>query len=61
MVNRKKRLAKGIKSIESQIQKHRIKSEKAKKDNKIELVDYYEKEIKNLEFSKEKKKKLLNK
>ena len=61
MTNRKKRLAKGIESLKRRIDEHKIKLEEAKKSNKIELIDYYEKEIDNLEIYREKKKRILEK
>ncbi|MBS3155313.1 hypothetical protein J4404_02340 [Candidatus Woesearchaeota archaeon] len=61
MVNRKKRLARGIESLKRRLDEHKIKLERAKKDNKIELIDYYEKELENFEIYREKKKKILEK
>jgi len=61
MVNRKKRLASGIESLKRRLDEHKIKLEKAKKDNKVELVDYYEKELENLEIYMERKRKILEK
>ena len=61
MVNRKKRLARGIESLKRRLDEHKIKLEKAKKDDKIELIDYYEKELENLEIYIEKKRKILEK
>ena len=60
-MNRKKRLEKGIKSIEEEIKIHKEKQEKAREDGKIELEDYYGREILGLEKSKEKKKKIIEK
>ena len=45
MTNRKKRLEKGIDSLEKQIILHLDKKEKANAEGKIELVSYYEREI----------------
>lgn len=61
MVNRKKRLKKGIESISGQIIFHEGKREKAKEEGKIELEEYYGKEIESLEETKEYKEKLLEK
>ena len=56
MPKRKKRLKKGIQSIEEQIEKHKEKLEQAIEEGKIELANYYEKEIKTFSKNKEKKK-----
>lgn len=61
MTDRKKRLEKGINSLEKQIQIHEKKREDAKKQGNIELEDYYEKELITLKQVKERKKKLLDK
>ena len=61
MTNRKKRLIKGIGSLEKQLILHKEKLEKAGKEGKIELADYYEKEIEAKKKDKEKKEKLLKK
>jgi len=61
MTNRKKRLIKGVESLEKQLILHKEKLEKARKEGKLELVDYYEKEIEAKEKDKEKKKRLLKK
>ena len=53
MVKRKKRLTKGIKSIEKQIEIHKHKREEAKKANNEYLVEYYNKEIGTLIKTKE--------
>ena len=45
MVNRKKRLQKGIDSIEKQIELHEEKLRKAQEDDNIELLQYYRKEL----------------
>lgn len=59
MTSRKKRLEKGVESIEEQINIHEEKRETAKEEGKIELEEYYGKEIKKLEREKEKKQKLI--
>lgn len=61
MTNRKKRLAKGIDSLEKQLILHKEKLDKARKENRLELADYYEKEIKAKEKDKLKKERLLKK
>lgn len=61
MVNRKKRLKKGIESIKKQIELHEEKKKKAEQEDNIELVDYYEKEIESMTKDKEKKEKMLEK
>ncbi len=61
MGNRKKRLAKGIKSLGKQIEIHKNKMAKAHEENDIELEEYSEFEIENLKKVKEQKEKLLGK
>ena len=61
MVNRKKRLKKGITSIEKQIKLHEEKLKKAEKDDNIELAEYYKKEIMAKRRDIEKKKIILDK
>lgn len=61
MVNRKKRLKRGIESLNEQIIMHLEKKKKAEKDGKLELVNYYEKEILRKEQYKKKKEELLKK
>jgi len=51
-MNRKKRLEKGIKSIEEEIKNHEEKMIKSREDGKLELSDYYIKEIKGLKKTK---------
>ena len=55
MAKRRKRLEKGIESLETQIDIHGVKKEQASKENKPELVGYYEKEIFALEENKKRK------
>ena len=57
MTNRKKRLQKGVDSLQEQITIHEAKKENAKEQGNIELVDYYEKEIKAKEETERKNKK----
>ncbi len=61
MVNRKKRLKKGIESLQKQIEMHEKKLQQAEKQGKIELLDYYKKEIEVKKKDKEEKEKLLKK
>ena len=61
MVNRKKRLQKGIDSLEKQIKLHKEKLRKAEQQDNIELADYYRKEIAAKKKDKEEKQRLLDK
>ena len=61
MTNRKKRLEKGIESIQEEIEKHKLKLAKAIKEGKEELAGDYQNEIISLEKSKEHKKEILDK
>jgi hypothetical protein len=61
MTNRKKRLEKGIESLNEQIQFHKEKMRKAAEEGNIELENYYEKEISGLEKTKDKKADMLEK
>lgn len=61
MVNRKKRLQKGIDLLERQIKLHEEKLKKAKEDDKIELAGYYQKELEAKKKDKEQKQRMLNK
>ena len=61
MVNRKKRLQKGIDSIEKQIEIHEEKLKRAEKEDNIDLAEYYRKEITAKKRDKEEKQRLLNK
>ena len=61
MINRKNRLKKGLESLEKQILLHRKKLEITIEEKKLELVDYYEREIIAKTKDKEKKEKLLKK
>ena len=61
MTNRKKRLQKGVDSLQEQIVIHEEKKENAKEQGNIELVDYYEKEIRSKEETKKKKQEILDK
>lgn len=59
MTNRKKRLQKGINSLNKQIKIHEEKRKQAIKEGKIELAEYYDKEI--LSKSKDRDKKVSQK
>lgn len=61
MPSRKKRLKKGIESLQKQISLHEEKLKQAEKEGKLELAEYYEKEIEAKRKDKEKKEKLLKK
>ena len=61
MVNRKKRLQKGIDLLERQIKLHEEKLKKAKEDDNIELAGYYQKEIEAKKKDKQEKQKMLDK
>jgi phage shock protein A len=55
MTNRKKRLQKGIESLQGQIQEHEAKKQRALAEGKTELADYYRVEIEGIEKSKRNK------
>ncbi len=59
MTNRKKRLKKGVESIEKQIEFHEQKLRKAEEENNFELAGYYKKEIFAKKQDMEEKKRLL--
>lgn len=61
MTNRKKRLKKGIESLEEQISLHEEKLSKAEEEDNIELAGYYKKEITAKRKDLEEKKRLLEK
>lgn len=61
MVNRKKRLEKGIESIKEQIEIHKEKKKKAEEAGLLELVEYYDKEIGSKEKTLEEKQEILDK
>ena len=61
MANRKKRLKKGMESISKQIELHQEKREKAKKEDIIGLVKYYDKELDSFKNSLKEKKRMLKK
>lgn len=55
MPNRKKRLKKGIESLEYQIIFHEEKRAEAEQEGKVERVQYYDTEIEGLTKTKKKK------
>lgn len=61
MANRKKRLKKGVESLKEQVEIHKEKKRIAEKEGKIELAEYYKKEIINKEKYKKRKERLLKK
>ena len=61
MVNKKKRLQKGIKSIEKQIKLHEEKLNKAEEEDNVGLAGYYKKEMESKKKDKEEKERLLSK
>ncbi len=61
MVKRKKRLQKGIKSLEKQIKIHEEKKKIAEEGGSEELADYYDREIKAKIRDKERREDLLEK
>ena len=61
MVNRKKRLEKGIESLDAEIKFHEEKRDDAKEEENFDLEHYYTKEIEGLKKTKEKKEKQLEK
>jgi len=61
MVNRKKRLKKGIESIKKQIELHEEKLRNAEEEDNIELAEYYTKEIESMKEDKKEKERLLEK
>ena len=61
MANRKKRLQKGIESLEKQIRLHEEKLKKAEEEDDIGLAEYYKKEIDAKKMDKEEKQRILGK
>ncbi len=61
MANRKKRLKKGIESLQEQITVHEEKKRVAEELDKEELVRYYEREINAKEKAKREKEAILEK
>ncbi|HIH91908.1 TPA: hypothetical protein HA281_03830 [Candidatus Woesearchaeota archaeon] len=61
MANRKKRLQKGIESIEKQIRLHEEKLKKAEEEGNLELEEYYAKEIAAKRKDQEEKQRILDK
>ena len=61
MASRKKRLQKGIESLEKQIKLHEEKLRRAEEEDNIELAEYYRKEIAAKKKDKEEKQRILDK
>ena len=61
MVNRKKRLQRGIESLEKQVKLHEEKLRKVEQEDNIELAEYYKKEIAAKKRDKEEKQRMLDK
>jgi len=61
MVNRKKRLKRGIESIQERINLHKEKKSLAEDSGNEELVKYYTKEIESKERAKKEKEAMLEK
>jgi len=61
MTSRKKRLQKGIESLEKQIKLHEEKLRRAEEEDNIELSKYYKKEIAAKKKDKEEKQRILDK
>ena len=60
-MNRKKRLRKGIDSLDEEIDRHEAKMEAAKKSGNEGLTKYYDREIGNLRKQRDNKKRMLDK
>lgn len=61
MPPRKKRLEKGIDSLQKQIEYHKAKLTKSIEEGNIELGEYYEKEIQSLENAVKRKEEKVDK
>ena len=61
MTNRKKRLEKGIDSLDEQIELHKEKKKIAEEKGNLDLVSYYDKEINAKEETKKRKQDILDK
>ena len=61
MTNRKKRLKKGIESLQEQIELHKEKKKHAEEEGDEDLTRYYIKEIEAKEKAREEKQALLDK
>lgn len=61
MTKRKKRLEKGIISIEKRIKEHEERKKKAEDEGDVYLVEYLGKEITSLKERKENRKKVIEK
>ena len=61
MTNRKKRLQKGIESLDEQLRLHEEKLKRAEEEDNVELASYYKKEIAAKKRDKEEKQRILDK
>ena len=61
MTNRKKRLQKGINSLQQQIEIHHEKRQHAEESGNEDLMRYYDKEIEAKQKTKEEKERMLEK
>jgi hypothetical protein len=59
-MSNKKKIKKGISSLDKQIKIHEKKRRVAEEEGEIELEDYYNREIASLKKAKEKKEKRIN-
>lgn len=60
-MKRRKRLEKGVESLDEQIKIHEEKKKQAEKEGLQELVGYYDKEIASKKEAMERKKKIIEK
>ncbi len=60
-MNRKKRLRKGIESLDEEIDLHEVKREAAKQAGNEGLTKYYDRELDNLRMQRDKKKRIVDK
>ena len=61
MTNRKKRLQKGIESLDEQLRLHEEKLKRAEEEDNVELASYYKKEIAAKKRDNEEKQSILDK
>ncbi len=61
MTNRKKRIERRIEALKEQLELHERKKEHAKQEGKLELADYYQREIKARKRTLEEAEHILNK
>ena len=60
-MKRKKRLEKGVESLDNQIKLHEEKRRKAEEEGDVYLEEYYEREIEGLKETKGEKERILEK